>query len=237
MTKTSIKTKQNMRYRLTNKIVQAKLIAATQPVVGTPASSAEDLIAFCARVSSGRKYQDRGKDYEGLLRYCIRNKHWSIFEMADATVEITVPRDISRQSNRHKSFNLQEFSQRYSDQFQFVVRDVRREDHNNRQNSVDDFTEEQKKEFVRDCQDVINFTNNKFKKWRERGAAKECCRVFLPEGLTLSNVYMKGSARSWLHYLEVREGNGTQLEHILLAREIRKVLLPAFPVILGLKPS
>src|SRR6056297_1625242 len=94
---------------------EAKLIAATQPMVGTPAGNAEELVAFCARVSSGRPYDERHKDYDKLLAYCMRNKHWSIFEMANAVVEVKAPRDITRQLLRHRSFSFQEFSQRYSD--------------------------------------------------------------------------------------------------------------------------
>jgi thymidylate synthase (FAD) len=115
---------------------EVKLVSYTQPALQTPARNSEDLIAFCARVSSPREYEDRGKDYEDLLKYCIRHKHWSIFEMADATVEIQAPRDITRQCLRHRSFSFQEFSQRYSDDIEFTDRELREQDSTNRQNSL-----------------------------------------------------------------------------------------------------
>lgn len=217
--------------------VEAKLIAVTQPVLSTPASNAEDLVAFCARVSSGREYEDRGKDYQGLLKYCIRNKHWSIFEMASAVVEVKAPRDISRQLLRHRSFSFQEFSQRYSDDIEFCDREFRLQDKTNRQNSIDGYTKEEQEhlqgfydrsmELASSCYDSLTEV------W---GVAKECARVILPEGLTMSTLYVNGTLRSWLHYLEVRDDIGvTQKEHVMLAREIRKALEPAFPTVLNLE--
>lgn len=214
-------------------MLEAKLVAVTQPVVGTPASNAEDLVAFCARVSSGREYEDRGKDYKGLLKYCIRNKHWSIFEMANAVVEVKAPRDISRQLLRHRSFSFQEFSQRYSDEIEFCDREFRLQDETNRQNSIED----------EKLQDDWGHTHaywsgqlaSHYSRMIESGVAKECARVVLPEGLTMSTLYVNGTLRSWLHYLEVRDDIGvTQKEHVMLAREIRKALEPAFPTVLGL---
>lgn len=215
-------------------IVEAKLIAVTQPVVGTPASNAEDLVAFCARVSSGREYEDRGKDYQGLLKYCIKNKHWSIFEMANAVVEVKAPRDISRQLLRHRSFSFQEFSQRYSDEIEFCEREYRLQDETNRQNSIDNLTHKE----VHLCNDmqsgVVDGVKVAYEVMREMGVAKECARVVLPEGLTMSTLYVNGTLRSWLHYLDVRDDIGvTQKEHVMLAREIRKALEPAFPTVLG----
>ena len=212
----------------------AKLFSYTQPAIGTPVSGPEEIIAHCARVSSPREYSDRGKDSSGLLNYCIKNKHWSVFTMCDATVELELPRDIGRQSIRHWTFDFQEFSQRYSDEFEFTVREIRRQDSKNRQNSVDDFTPEEKLEFEIDCQTVIEVCNAYYKKWQDKGGAKECCRVFLPEGLTMSSMYMKGNLRSWLTYLEVREDVSTQKEHRVLANQIRKAIEPVFPTILGL---
>jgi len=230
-------------------IVSAKLVALTQPVVGTPASNAEDLIAFCARVSSGREYEDRGKDYEGLLKYCIRNKHWSIFEMANAVVEVKAPRDISRQLIRHRSFSFQEFSQRYSNEIEFCSREMREQDTNNRQNSLplDEDTKSSAELLVDEIiegwededKDGFNFSwggiKTDYQYLIQLGVAKECARVILPEGLTMSTLYMNGTIRSYLHYLEVRDDPGvTQKEHVMLAKEIRKALLPAFPTILGM---
>jgi len=215
-------------------IVSAKLIAVTQPVVGTPASGPEDLVAFCARVSSPRGYEERGKDYEGLLKYCIRNKHWSVFEMCNAVVEVRAPRDISRQLLRHRSFSFQEFSQRYSDEIEFCERGFRRQDNKNRQNSYEDAHTQglgQAKQ-----EKAIKLAKMEYKELRANEVAKECARVVLPEGLTMSTLYVNGTLRSWLHYLEVRDDPGvTQHEHVLLAREIRKALEPAFPTVLGMK--
>jgi len=215
-------------------LISAKLIAVTQPTIETRVPNAEALVAYCARVSSPDN-QDNHDTSEKLLAYCVRNKHWSIFEMVDAVVEIEAPRDISRQLLRHRSFSFQEFSQRYSDQIQFTVRDARSQDLKNRQNSVDDFDDQDKEDFQTDCDSIREQCEGFYNWWvHTKGAAKECARVFLPEGLTMSRLYMKGSLRSWIHYLEVREGNGTQLEHSQLANKIREALLPAFPLTLGM---
>lgn len=216
-------------------IVSAKLVALTQPTLETPASGPEDLVAFCARVSSGREYEDRGKDYKGLLKYCMRNKHWSVFEMANAVVEVKAPRDISRQLLRHRSFSFQEFSQRYSDDIEFCERSYRRQNTTNRQNSIDNLSQYDQEL----CQDSVSLAaslnSNAYRSMIEMGIAKECARVILPEGLTMSTLYMQGSLRSFIHYLDVRDDPGvTQHEHVMLAREIRKALEPAFPTVIGL---
>lgn len=193
---------------------------------------AEKLIAHCARVSNPDNQSN--ENYEGLLNYCKNHGHWSVFEMASACIEINAPRDITRQILRHRSFSFQEFSQRYAevDKLPFSgYREARLQDTKNRQNSVS--TEDT---------DLINW-------WEERqsillsliettyglaitkGIAKECARVILPEGLTPSRVYMSGTIRSWLHYLQVRQGNGTQKEHIEIANQIYKVLAKELPTI------
>lgn len=215
-------------------VVSAKLIGVTQPVIGFPASDAEGLVAHCARVSSPREYEERGNDAEGLLKYCIRNKHWSIFEMVNAVVEVKAPRDISRQLLRHRSFSFQEFSQRYSDDIEFCDRELRLQDTTNRQNSIP-FKDEHKKDWNEaDLESVKGQISIIYSGFIDEGVAKETARVVLPEGLTMSTLYVNGTLRSWLHYLEVREGNGTQLEHVWLANAIREVLEPAFPTVLGL---
>lgn len=219
-------------------ICSAKLVALTQPTLETPASSSEDFIAFCARVSSGREYEDRGKDYKGLLNYCMRNKHWSVFEMSNAVVEVKAPRDISRQLLRHRSFSFQEFSQRYSDEIEFCDRELRMQDDKNRQNSVKvNSTEAEGFEDADMNMDIVFRTASQaYDQMRSVKVAKECARVVLPEGLTMSTLYVNGTLRSWLHYLEVRDDVGvTQWEHVQLAREIKKALEPAFPTILGIK--
>jgi len=213
--------------------INAKLVALTQPTIEVGAGSAEGLVAYCARVSNPDN-QDN-PDYEKLLAYCIRNKHWSVFEMANAIVEVEAPRDITRQLLRHRSFCFQEFSQRYSDQIEFTDREFRRQDNKNRQNSIDDLDE--------DTQDCCNTESYDYRRsaeimyhWmREQNVAKECARVILPEGLTMSRLFVNGTLRSWLTYLEVRDDEGvTQWEHVVLARKIKEVLLPAFPTVFGL---
>lgn len=220
--------------KITKEVVSAKLIALTQPVAGLSISRPEELIAYCARVSSGRDKEERGEDYEGLLRYCIKHKHWSVFEMANAVVEVNAPRDISRQLLRHRSFSFQEKSQRYSDDIEFCEREYREQDYKNRQNSTDTLGDYMK-EFCSDAEHYIRCDSQEFYRGMiSGGVAKECARVILPEGLTMSTLYMQGSLRSWLHYLEVRDDPGvTQWEHVQLARAIKEVLLPAFPSIFG----
>ena len=212
---------------------EAKLIAVTEPVVGTPAGGPEELVAFCARVSSGRPYDERHKDYDKLLRYCYKNKHFSIFEMANAVVEVKAPRDITRQLIRHRSFSFQEFSQRYSDDIEFTDREIRLQDEKNRQNSIqsDELDHEGWNE---DVGYLTEKTEHLYKDWLKQGVAKECARSILPEGLTMSTLYVNGTLRSWLHYLQVRDDPGvTQHEHVLLARKIKEALAPAFPKIIG----
>ena len=210
--------------------ISAKLVALTQPVIGTPAANSEALIAYCARVSNPSN-QDN-PDYSKLLDYCIRNKHWSVFEMANAIVEVAAPRDITRQLLRHRSFCFQEFSQRYSDEIEFTDREFRRQDDKNRQNSVDDLHESLQNKFEGITETLAWEAERLYTNMRQHSIAKECARVILPEGLTMSKLYVNGTVRSWLHYLDVRDDPGvTQWEHVLLAREIRKVLEPAFPTI------
>lgn len=217
--------------------VSAKLIAVTQPVEEAPVDNPESLVAFCARVSSNREYEDRGDNYDKLLNYCMRNKHWSIFEMASAVVEVKAPRDISRQLIRHRSFSFQEFSQRYSDDIEFCSREARLQDPKNRQNSIksEDVSHSWWEE---DLDELIWDAKHIYKWWLDAGVAKECARVVLPEGLTMSTLYVNGTLRSWLHYLDVRDDPGvTQHEHVLLAREIRKTLAPVFPTVIKEGPD
>lgn len=216
-------------------IYTARLIGLTQPV-GIPADTPEQLIAYCARRSSGKPRSEWGDSYEPLLDYCIRNKHWSVFAMADAVIELDAPRDICRQILRHKSCEFQEFSQRYSDDIHFTPRAVRRQDTSNRQNSIDDMSLDDHEEFARDCEAVSEYAGRVYDKWVSRGAAKECARVFLPEGLTMSNMAIKGSVRSWLHYLDVRNDPGvTQWEHVQVARAIKDEIAPHFPAVFGIE--
>lgn len=213
--------------------IKATLIAATQPWGDQPFETPEGLIAYCARVSN-LKNQDN-PDYAGLLRYCVRNKHWSVFEMSNAVVEVEAPRDITRQLLRHRSFLFQEFSQRYSDEIKFTGREFRRQDDKNRQNSIDDLNEHQQDSAFAMASMVRNTTEKYYKTLIKMKVAKECARVILPEGMTMSRLYVNGTFRSWLHYIDVRDDVGvTQWEHVLLARAIRKALEPAMPIMLGI---
>jgi thymidylate synthase (FAD) len=213
--------------------ILAKLVGLTQPTLNMDASSPEELISYAARVSNPSN-QANHKTSSGLLKYCMKNKHWSVFEMANAVVEVKAPRDITRQLLRHRSFSFQEFSQRYSDEIEFTNREYRRQDTKNRQNSVDDLTDEVKTRNGFLALDVKTAAKEAYEEMRSMDVAKETARALLPEGLTMSTLYVNGTLRSWLHYLDVRDDQGvTQWEHVLLAREIKKVLAPAFPIIMG----
>lgn len=211
--------------------LSAELIGLTQPVKKLKVNTPEGLVAYCARVSNP---QHQDKEIGSLFDYCMENKHWSIFEMVNAVVEVEAPRDITRQLLRHRSFSFQEFSQRYSDEIEFTGREFRRQDNKNRQNSVDNLDREYQKSLAHEMSDLRLYIQEAYAWMREYDVAKECARVILPEGLTMSRLYVNGTLRSWLHYLDVRDDPGvTQWEHVLLAREIRKVLEPAFPAVLG----
>lgn len=210
--------------------LSAELVGLTEPVKKLKVNTPEGLVAYCARVSNP---QHQDKDIGSLFDYCMKNKHWSIFEMVNAVVEVEAPRDISRQLLRHRSFSFQEFSQRYSDEIEFTEREFRRQDTKNRQNSIDDLDPDLKQYFQDGLGNYLVKVNDAYTALRSENVAKECARVILPEGLTMSRLYVNGTLRSWLHYLDVRDDPGvTQWEHVLLAREIRKVLEPAFPNVL-----
>lgn len=195
---------------------------------------AEKVIQYCARVSNP-KNQD--KDNPKLLNYCIKEGHWSIFEMANMTIEIECSRTIARQIIRHRSFSFQEFSQRYASIDQLgqerfrVASTPRRQDTKNRQNSIDDLDKETKRWFNAAQVGNWNYSHNLYKKALEKGIAKECARIFLPEGQCLSRIYMNGTIRSWMHYLNLRTGNGTQQEHVEVAESIKEIFVEQLPVI------
>lgn len=190
---------------------------------------AENIISYCARVSSPQN-QENYSTAAGLLSYCIKNKHWSIFEQANMCVEITTGRDISAQILRHRSFSFQEFSQRYAEVSEYVEREARRQDVKNRQNSIDDLSDE-----VRDWWRVAqaaHWINAKslYKSALDKGIAKECARSILPMQ-SKTRLYMNGTIRSWIHYLELRCGNGTQKEHMDIANEIKDIFVENLPTI------
>ena len=189
---------------------------------------AEKLMAYCARVSSSNQ---ENPNIKGLLKYCIREGHWSIFEMCNMCVEINTTRAISAQILRHRSFSYQEFSQRYASVEQDLeIPLLRRQDLKNRQNSINDLD----KELVNKIQDdiIIHFKKTKdlYKKILDLGVAKECARMILPMN-SPTKLYMNGNIRSWIHYLKVRCGNGTQLEHMEIANEIKEILKIQLPII------
>ena len=194
----------------------------------------QDLVAHAARVSNPAN-QLNTETSERLLNYLAKHKHWSPFEMASACLEIETTRDIARQIIRHRSFAFQEFSQRYADpaEFgeQFVIREARLQDEKNRQNSVDldDESElhyawaEKQKEVIEKSKEVYEWAIN-------NGIAKEQARAVLPEGNTKSRIYMNGTLRSWIHYIELRSANGTQKEHMEIARAVAQAIVKIFPL-------
>ena len=190
-------------------------------------------IAYCARVSNPSN-QNNTETNEKLLRYLIKHKHWSPFEMASACLEIDTTRDIARQILRHRSFSFQEFSQRYANPDQefdemFQKRERREQDPVNRQNSI--AVPDDDREWYRIQSRVEWMVNREYRKAIKMGIAKEQARALLPEGLTKSRMYMNGTIRSWIHYIDLRSSNGTQKEHMIIARECAKALEPIFPMI------
>ena len=192
----------------------------------------QELVAYCARVSNPAN-QFNSDTSEKLIRYLVRNAHWSPLEMVSACIEITTTRDIARQILRHRSFSFQEFSQRYADPVQeldFVLRDARLQDPKNRQNSVETdnlalqaWWEERQRRVIDECKNAYEWAIAK-------GIAKEQARAVLPEGLTVSRLLMNGTLRSCIHYIQLRSANGTQKEHILIAKEIANVITKIFPI-------
>lgn len=217
---------------------KAKLIAVTQPVV-EGITDAQELISFCARVSNPSNQMNMDT-VDKLLNYLKKHKHWSPFEMANCVVEVESPRDIARQLLRHGSFKFQEFSQRYADinslADTFVIRDARLQDTKNRQNSVSlDMNDPEHVaiavEWNRRQQAILDLVDDSYQWALGVGMAKECARVILPEGNTMSRLYVNGTIRSWIHYLEVRMEEGvTQLEHVILARLIAEQVNAVFKV-------
>jgi len=220
--------------------MHAKLISYSQPGgrihSGEPAfkglDNIQDLIAYCARVSNPAN-QANTKTTPKLLDYRIKHKHWSPFEMASACIEIETTRDIARQILRHRSFSFQEFSQRYADirdlDGDFVLRDARLQDPKNRQNSIDNEDSLLENEWWNKQMAVIETAKMAYNWAIENGIAKEQARAVLPEGNTVSRLYVNGTIRSWIHYIELRSANGTQKEHMELAIEVAKAISHIYP--------
>ena len=217
--------------------MKVRLISYTQPdnIIGV--DDVQELIAYCARVSNPDN-QNNKETSEKLIKYLIKNKHWSPLEMVNACIEIETTRDIARQILRHRSFSFQEFSQRYADptkDLTYETRDARFQDKTNRQNSIDfDPTDEPQRrlnENFRMQQMKIWWAAKKTYEWAiENGIAKEQARAILPEGMTVSRLYMNGTLRSWVHYIDLRSANGTQKEHQAIAVACAKEIAKIFPL-------
>jgi len=196
-------------------------------------NSLMDMIAFCARVSNPSN-QNNTETSEKLIRYLIKNNHWSPFEMVHACLEITTTRDIARQILRHRSFSFQEFSQRYADptkDLKFVTRDARLQDSKNRQNSIETEDADLTLNWETQQKYVIDSALKTYRWAIDHGIAKEQARAVLPEGITESKLYMSGTIRSWIHYIGLRSGKETQKEHRQISLECAKAINPVFPMI------
>ena len=222
--------------------MQVKLISYSKPsreLVIDGLYDVQELIAFCARVSNPAN-QLNTETSEKLINYLVKHQHWSPLEMVSACIEIVTTRDIARQILRHRSFSFQEFSQRYADPTAelseaFVIREARFQDTKNRQNSVElDTNDEAQRllaiEWERAQKRVLYAVKKEYKWAIDNGIAKEQARVVLPEGLTVSRMYMNGTLRSWIHFIQLRSSNGTQKEHRLIALECAKVIAEIFPL-------
>ena len=200
------------------------------PVSVTP--EAEKSIAYCARVSNPKN--QNSESFEGLLKYCIKHQHWSIFEHAFMTVEINTSLAIATQILRHRSFTFQQFSQRYADstalQLSIPTPDLRSQDTKNRQNSIDDINPRDKAYMEATIEKHFDDALDLYNSLLKQGVAKECARMVLPQA-TLTRLYMTGSVRSWIHYIDLRSGHGTQQEHKEVAEHIRDIFVGEFPII------
>lgn len=219
--------------------MKVKLISYSKPsdeMLNEGLTNAQELVAFCARVSNPSN-QFNTETSEKLIKYLVKHKHWSPLEMVSACLEIETTRDIARQILRHRSFSFQEFSQRYADptkDLSFVLREARLQDEKNRQNSID--MEPTignamiQDEWMRRQKEIIAMVTESYEWAISKGIAKEQARAILPEGNTVSRLYMNGTVRSWIHFIELRSSNGTQKEHMLVARECAKVIAEVFPL-------
>ena len=222
-------------------MMDVKLISYSQPAVDFDLpNEVIQLVAFCARVSNPEN-QNNKKTSEKLIRYLIKNQHWSPLEMVNVCLEIETTRDIARQLLRHRSFSFQEFSQRYANptkDLKFVTREARLQDPKNRQDSIPIEMDTSIQYIWESYQELIIERCKKAYDWAiEAGIAKEQARVVLPEGLTLSRLYVNGTLRSWIHYIELRRENGTQEEHALVAEKCAEVIDEIFPYKAIINPS
>jgi len=217
-------------------LMKVRLISYTKPhddIIEEGIENLQELIAFCARVSNPAN-QYNTETSEKLIKYLIRNKHWSPLEVASACLEIETTRDIARQILRHRSFTFQEFSQRYADpvnELQFTYREPRLQDAINRQNSIQTTDALLHRAWIEVQGEVITAAENAYKWAMDNGIAKEVARAVLPEGLTNSRMYVNGTLRSWIHYIETRTHISTQKEHREIALECAKAISEIFPLI------
>jgi len=217
------------------KNMNVKIISYSQPPVGTSLGlkSAQELVAYCARVSNPSN-QLNTETSDKLIKYLVKNKHWSPLEMVSLCLEVNTTRDIARQILRHRSFSFQEFSQRYADpvkELSFITREARLQDLENRQNSIEIHNKLLQEQWELHQKEVIELAKSKYEWAIKSGIAKEQARVVLPEGLIESKLYVNGTLRSWVHYIQLRSGNGTQKEHKEIAQACAKVIADVFPII------
>ena len=202
---------------------QVSLVGLTQPSASTDCHSANELIAYAARVSNPEN-QANAKTAPKLLAYLIKHQHWSPFEIVSVTMEINTTRDIGRQILRHRTFSFQEFSQRYAVSEQFEHRDARLQDEKNRQNSIETDDKRLIEKWNMEQSKVMNEAKKVYKWALDNGIAKEQARAVLPEGNTMSTIYMAGTLRSWIHYCQLRMGHGTQKEHMDIAKKCWSII-------------
>jgi len=208
--------------------MSVSLVGMTQPSAATGCYTANQLIAYVARVSNPEN-QNNDKTASKLLKYLIKHEHWSPFEMVSATLEIKTTRDISRQIIRHRSFSFQEFSQRYAESTNFETRECRLQDQTNRQNSIETEDRELAEWWRMAQKELIQKSKLVYQTALDHGIAKEQARAVLPEGNTETTLYMSGTLRSWIHYCKLRMSNGTQKEHMIIADQCWDVLSQHFP--------
>lgn len=209
-------------------LMSVSLVGMTQPSATTGCNTANQLIAYVARVSNPDN-QNNDKTASKLLGYLIKHEHWSPFEMVSATLEIKTTRDISRQIIRHRSFSFQEFSQRYAVSTNFETRECRLQDQSNRQNSVETEDRQLAEWWKMAQKELIQKSELVYQTALDHGIAKEQARAVLPEGNTETTLYMSGTLRSWIHYCKLRRSNGTQKEHMIIADQCWDVLSQHFP--------
>ena len=198
-------------------------------ITSTP--DAEKSMAYIARVSNPKNQEN--DDFTGLIKYCIKNEHWSVFEQAYMTLQIETTRGIAAQILRHRSFTFQEFSQRYANSRQLgeiPIPDLRRQDNKNRQNSISDLSDEIINQFNQKIKHQFDLNKQLYEEMLDAGIAKECARFVLPLA-TPTRIYMTGSCRSWIHYISLRTGHGTQKEHMDIAQECKIIFSQEYPVV------